>query len=641
MTAAGDRDAKGARVRIAAPAFPGGEARLLNELGFRSQALAVAQKIAGRRGTTMAEELIRLQYLPADVWWEAVARDLGVRHFRDLYLAPKPIDARLPDARQFQQVRQVWHRTSDTAVLVVAPRGREIDQLKRDMALDPSMRHRIAVAAPPTIRRAFRHAYEPAMTHQAINRLRVERPLQSASAGSALIRRLVGWCAAALALALAVPAAVLAGFDLLFLVAGGLRLAAAISRPRQAPPPALPDHLLPSYSVLIPLYRETAVVGDLIRAIGRIDYPRDRLSVHLVVEADDRDTLQAALATVAGTAMRVIAVPPSKPRTKPKALDWALPFVDGTLLTVFDAEDRPAPDQLRLAAAAFAAGPADLLCVQAILDIDHAAPSRNWLARQFALEYRVLFRLLLPWLAAHRLFLPIGGTSNHFRTDALVRMGGWDPFNVTEDADISVRIQREGGHIGVIPSTTMEEAPLNWRGWHLQRTRWMKGWLQTWLVHMGQPFKLLADLGFRDFVAFQVLILGQVVSALAYPFGILLVLLDLLGLIPLFADRDFGGDLVLAFQLLALGCGWLGTAAAMLATREAGTSVVRYRDLATVPIYWFLLFAAAVHAIAELIVDPHRWNKTRHGLAKRSGDRGRPRFPLRRPDAAADTPPDG
>jgi cellulose synthase/poly-beta-1,6-N-acetylglucosamine synthase-like glycosyltransferase len=162
---------------------------------------------------------------------------------------------------------------------------------------------------------------------------------------------------------------------------------------------------------------------------------------------------------------------------------------------VYDAEDRPHPDQLRQAAAAFAAGPSDLVCVQALLDIDHAGNSCSWFARQFMLEYRVLFRAVLPFLAQQGLFLPLGGTSNHFKRDVLVASGAWDPFNVTEDADLAVRLQRDGGRIGVITSVTAEEAPLTWRPWHAQRTRWMKGWLQTWLVHMRRPRQLLRDLG--------------------------------------------------------------------------------------------------------------------------------------------------
>jgi cellulose synthase/poly-beta-1,6-N-acetylglucosamine synthase-like glycosyltransferase len=353
------------------------------------------------------------------------------------------------------------------------------------------------------------------------------------------------------------------------------------------------------------------------------------------VEADDRETLVAAQAAVDGDAITVIAVPPSSPRTKPKALVWAMPFVDADLVTVYDAEDRPEPDQLRQAAAVFAAATPDLVCLQAVLDIDHAASSSPWLSRQFALEYRVLFRAILPWLAEKQLFLPLGGTSNHFRREALLRIGCWDPFNVTEDVDIAVRIHRAGLSIGTIGSVTHEEAPLTWSAWHWQRTRWMKGWLQTWLVHMRRPVKFYRDLGLADFATFQVLILGQILSALAYPFGAVLIAADIAGIVPLFADRSFFSDVVLAFQLLAMGCGWLGAAAALAATAGKGGRMVRAADILSVPVYWFLLFGAAIHAIAELIVDPHRWNKTGHGFAERTDEIARDDGPLKSSDSRA------
>ena len=391
------------------------EARLLEALGFRRKALGVAQAIADQRGTTMAEELIRLDFLRADVWWTHIARELGLPYLTDLQLAERSPDALLSDARLFQRVRQVWLRTPATTTLVVAPLGLEIDRLSRDITLDPSMRGRIAIAAPQTIRLAFQRSFESTLTSRAVNRLQVERPAMSASNGPALARRIIVLIAVALALAFFFPRLMLTALDFLFLTAGWLRLAAAVDKEKIVEPPPLTDAELPTYTVLVPLFREAHVICDLVRALEQIDYPPDRLSMSLVVEADDDETVMAARRITAGSRIRVIAVAPSKPRTKPKALSWALPLTSGELLTVYDAEDRPARDQLRRAAAAFAAAPPGVVCIQAMLDIDHAAASSNWLARQFALEYRVLFRALLPWLAAKRLFLPLGGTSNHFR----------------------------------------------------------------------------------------------------------------------------------------------------------------------------------------------------------------------------------
>lgn len=593
------------------------EIRILLNLGISPEAVARARAAVAGTGGTIAGELMRSRMLRPTVWWRAVAQGLGLRYFHALHLEARPLDVVLPDARFFQKIRQVWYRQSSSPIVVVAPLGREIESLALDLAYDPSLGRRIAIASPGTIRRAFREAHEAALTHQAVNQLRASHPDMSAADGMALRRRTVGGVILITVLAVFCPLIMLAAFNLVFLLTGGLRLASslALRQPTEGEP--LADVDLPTYAVLIPLYREAGVIADLVEAMQRIDYPRHRLAIYLIVEADDDATLAAAVAATVGNGISVIAVPPSHPRTKPKALVWALPFVDAELLTVYDAEDRPAPDQLRRAAAAFAAAPPDVVCLQAILEIDHASSSANWLVRQFALEYRVLFRAVLPWLTMQGLFLPLGGTSNHFRRDALLEIGAWDPFNVTEDADIAVRISRAGLSIGMLDSVTREEAPLTWRAWHLQRTRWMKGWLQTWLVHMRHPNRLFHEMGAFDFATLQIVILGQILSALAYPFGIALIVCNLTGISALFADRSFSGDLLLAFQVLALGCGWLGASAALLATTEKTDHMAKLRDLLTVPVYWFLLFGAAIHAIAELIVEPHRWNKTTHGIAER------------------------
>ncbi len=593
------------------------DARLLAERGFSRRALVVADRIARGRGTSVAIELIRLGFLDAETWWCCLADSLGLDYHAELELPPAADEAPLPEPYQFRAIRQVWLGEGASRRLIVAPHGREIDAIRDLLLSQPEMAARIGIASPEQIRAAHLRQYAPSLTLHAVAHLRRTSPrLSAADALDLTVRAVALLFAGGLGLWLA-PWLLLSLFDSLFLAAGGLRLVSAGSAWRlTAEPP--PTHLeLPTYAVLVPLFREAEVVADLVAALKRIDYPADLLSVILIVEADDQATREQAEAAVTGTGMAVCAVPPSWPRTKPKALTWALSLVDTELVAVFDAEDRPAPDQLREAAAAFAAGPRDLVCVQAVLDIDHADASANWLARQFTLEYRVLFRSLLPWLARQRLFLPIGGTSNHFRRDTLVAAGGWDPFNVTEDADLSIRLVRAGGGIATIASQTMEEAPLTWIAWHRQRTRWMKGWMQTWLVHMRRPLQLWSELGSINFLVFQVLILGQVLSALVFPISLCVVTAEVAGLFPMFADREFDDDLLLSYHLLALTAGWLGIVAAMLATGRSSGRRIRAGDLATLPVYWVLLFAAAVSAVVELLIAPHRWNKTRHGLAER------------------------
>ena len=456
------------------------------------------------------------------------------------------------------------------------------------------------------------------LTRRAVRAVLDRDPAQSAaSAGPA---RLV---------ALAVPIVVwtitlfglftpaIAAWTALFLAIGVFRAVIADHRPATRPPPAVADADLPTYAVLVPIYREAGVVPDLVAALRRLDYPADRLEIRLVVEADDHDTRAAAEAAVAGTDLDVIAVPPSRPRTKPKALNFALATVGAEHVTIYDAEDRPDPDQLRLAVAAFRAGPPDLAVVQAALEIDHHPSDRPWLVRQFEIEYAMLFHGLLPWLGDRGLFLPLGGTSNHFRRAALDAVGGWDPHNVTEDADIAVRLARRGWRAGVIASATREEAPNRWRPWSAQRTRWLKGWMQTWLTHMSAPIRLHRELGLVDSVAFHLVFAGQLLSAVAFGPSFLLLALQAAGIVPLFGDGTIGADVLILTELVACATGIVG--AYILATKVSQRRRRRFRllDVLSMPLYWCLLSVTAVRAGIELVRAPTQWNKTQHGVATR------------------------
>ncbi|MDR3494248.1 MAG: glycosyltransferase family 2 protein [Ancalomicrobiaceae bacterium] len=594
------------------------EAQLLSGFGFSDRALALSAEIAATRSTSLAEELMRAGGLAAAIWWQSLADRLGVDCLHDFRLPALPPDVPLPDPRSFSRIRQVWVGEAPRRLLVVAPRGAEIDAIAEAIDADPTLAVRLAIASPETIRRAFRRQHELPLSRATLDGLKLGRPALSAANGGALAHR-TAILAGVLALTLwLLPRSTLYAFDLAFLCVGLLRLSAALAPAVREPPPPLEARDLPTYAVLVPLYHEAEIVDDLIKALGRLDYPVDRRRILLIVEADDLDTHMAAVRGASAVQAEVIAVPPSSPRTKPKALRWALNLIETDLVVVYDAEDRPEPDQLRKAAAAFAHGPADLVCVQAALDIDHAAPSENWLARQFALEYRGLFHAVLPWLARNGRFLPLGGTSNHFRRDALVSSGGWDPYNVTEDADIAIRLVRGGGRLGTIDSVTTEEAPLEWPAWHAQRVRWMKGWLGTWIVHMRRPAQLWHDVGPASFWLIQLLLLGQIVSALLFPFGLALLAFDV-------SDALVGGlaltpavRLFLVAQLIPLAIGIAGAAAAALATARRHGSRVRLSDLVTLPAYWVLLCIATVSALGELLTSPHSWNKTRHGLALRT-----------------------
>jgi cellulose synthase/poly-beta-1,6-N-acetylglucosamine synthase-like glycosyltransferase len=275
-----------------------------------------------------------------------------------------------------------------------------------------------------------------------------------------------------LAAAAVAPAATMLAVEVtlaaVFLAWLGLRLAGALVEPaaRDASP-GLPDDALPVYTVIAALYREAASVDGLLTAIERLDYPAEKLDVIVAVEADDRDTRAAIAARNGRLPIAVIPVPTHGPRTKPKALNVALPFARGTFTVIYDAEDRPEPNQLRHALQAFRTGGDDLACVQARLCIDNTSDS--WLARLFTAEYAGQFDVFLPGLAAMRLPFPLGGSSNHFYTATLREVGGWDPYNVTEDADLGMRLVRFGCQLDVIDSTTYEEAPAQFGPWLRQR----------------------------------------------------------------------------------------------------------------------------------------------------------------------------
>ena len=281
---------------------------------------------------------------------------------------------------------------------------------------------------------------------------------------------------------------------IVFLASAALRVSSAlIGRDPPTDAARVSDDRLPIYTIICALYREAPVVEDLVAYIRALDYPREKLDVKFVIEPDDDETSDALAGLDLGHPFEIITAPEVGPRTKPKALNVALPFARGSFTVIFDAEDRPEPNQLRQVFDAFMAGGDRLACVQARLTIDNTAD--GWLARMFTAEYAGQFDAFLPGLAALGLPIPLGGSSNHFRTSVLRQLGGWDPYNVTEDADLGIRLCRFGYRTAVVASSTYEEAPAYIRPWLKQRTRWFKGWMQTWLVHMRRPRQLLRDLG--------------------------------------------------------------------------------------------------------------------------------------------------
>jgi glycosyltransferase XagB len=366
--------------------------------------------------------------------------------------------------------------------------------------------------------------------------------------------------------------------------------------------------------VLVPLFGETKVLGKLVRALSALSYPRSKLDIKIILEEGDHAMHVAIGALQLPEHFDVIIVPAGKPQTKPRALNYAVQFARGTLVTIYDGEDIPEPSQLKLAAAQFARADDDVACLQAALDFFN--PSENWLTRHFTTEYAALFRVILPALAAYGLPLPLGGTSNHFRLSALEAAGYWDAFNVTEDADLGIRLARMGYKTGILHSTTLEEANTELGNWVKQRRRWLKGFLQTWLVHNRDPILLARETGLYGFLAIQTMTLGVFASALLHPLLLAVALWNFLPDNVAEMTSTLTGSAISGLSLAVLLAGY----ASAITTSGKGLkrigTVGWSSILVTIPLYWMLGSVAAWMALWDFIVAPSHWHKTQHGLTR-------------------------
>ncbi|HEX8733639.1 MAG TPA: glycosyltransferase [Ktedonobacterales bacterium] len=378
---------------------------------------------------------------------------------------------------------------------------------------------------------------------------------------------------------------------------------------------ALADDDLPLYTALVPLRHERAMLPTLLDRLRALDYPTTKLEVLLLIEADDEETRAALAECELPAHIRPVATPPGQPRTKPRALNVGLARARGEFVVVYDAEDQPEPMQLRKAVAAFRAASWRVVCYQARLAFYN--PRQSLLTRLFTLDYYIWYDLMLQGLARAGAFVPLGGTSNHFRAATLRRLGGWDPYNVTEDGDLGARIARAGLETRMLDSVTGEEAVARIIPWVRQRSRWVKGYLQTWLTHMRDPLALWRELGPSGFIDFQALVGGSSVILLVNPLAWLLTLAYILGhgtaldaaIQALFPPEIYylsllcfvGGNFVF-FYLNIYACvrgGYPDLARAMLLT----------------PLYWLLMSVAAWVALVSLARDPFYWAKTSHGAS--------------------------
>ncbi len=369
---------------------------------------------------------------------------------------------------------------------------------------------------------------------------------------------------------------------------------------------------LPVYTILVPVYKEPETIGILINSLKKINYPQNKLDIILLFEEDDKQTLETAKEHKPPSNFRFIVVPNSTPKTKPKACNYGLFFARGKYLTIYDAEDIPESDQLLKAVLAFKKGGDNYICFQSALNYFNR--NENFLTKMFTLEYSYWFDYLLPGLYNLKLPIPLGGTSNHFNVEKLREIGAWDPFNTTEDADIGVRAFGKGYKVGVINSTTYEEANSKVRNWIRQRSRWIKGYMQTWLVHVRNSQKLYKTIGFRGFLAFHLLIGGTPFAFLVNPVMWFLFVLWLLSNSKIL-DIFFPPTLLYISIFNFLFGNFIGVYLNMISVfRRKYFRLLPYALLN--PIYWLLHSYAAYKALFELFTKPFYWQKTQHGITK-------------------------
>ncbi len=394
-----------------------------------------------------------------------------------------------------------------------------------------------------------------------------------------------------------------------FVVAGNFPIFFCLFKPKlrnPSPPFALlpPNDCdaqeLPFYSILVPVLDEPGMMQQIATSLAHINYPYQRLEILILLETRDQATMASAMNINWGAHIHLVAVPSGKPNTKARACNYGLSIARGEFVVIFDAEDKPHSDQLRTAAAIFATRDASLVCLQAPLQI-HLAHNK-WLQNQFALEYKILFSLALQVLSNLNMVMPLGGSSNHFHTESLRKVGGWDAFNLTEDAELSMRLAKNGFRTQMLSPPTIENAPHSLSVWFNQRTRWLTGHIQTWCIHMRHPRDTLNLIGWRNFLAFNAIILGRLFSGLlhaSYLIYLLVALPDLVG-----SQATFTIYLATPIPIILFSVGIIYS--------PATTWPHKIWLSLTQPFYWALTSLALLNACWRILTSRLDWLKTSH-----------------------------
>ncbi len=374
-----------------------------------------------------------------------------------------------------------------------------------------------------------------------------------------------------------------------------------------------PDDFWPTYTIFCPLYKEWQVVPQFVEAMQKIDYPKEKLQVMFLLEENDQETIDKIRGGNLPPHFEIVVVPHSKPKTKPKAMNYGLSYATGEYLVIYDAEDVPDTDQLKKAVLAFEKASKNVVCIQAKLNFYN--PKQNILTRAFTAEYSLWFDLILPGLQSIAAPIPLGGTSNHFRTNTLRELSGWDAFNVTEDCDLGMRLTKRGYRTAIVDSTTHEEANSDLANWYYQRSRWIKGYMQTYFVHMRNPLSSYSENKHRNLALFQLIVGMKTLSLFINPIMWVLTICYFLfrAYVGTFIESLFPGPILYIGVFSLIFGNFLYLYYYMMGCAKRGyNDIIKYAFL--VPFYWLAMSAAAWQAAYEVVVKPHYWAKTVHGL---------------------------
>lgn len=592
---------------------------VLAALGFSKPLLARLALTARANGTTLEAELLASGEVEEDAYYGAMARMLRLPFISEIDPDQVVTTPSLYTQLHRPTLLRIAHRHRPQEAAIV-PEATRLSEIAAALMTMPALGRNLAVTTPSAVRRAVWKAGEDRRVRETTNSLFEQKPALSARVvlsgaqgfyGGILLATIIV-CFTALPFETLGCLHVALSFT--YFASLILRIVALVRRKfTTVPRKSLSQTIgpLPRYTIMVALYREAGMAEQLLRGLERLDWPASLLDIKLVCEADDRETIDALRVLRPGPQFEIVEVPPYGPRTKPKALTYALAAARGEFLAIYDAEDRPHPQQLREAYQHFRNSPPELGCLQAPLIITNVGQS--WLSALFSLEYSGLFRGLLPMLGKTRMPMPLGGTSNHFRTAALIAAGGWDPYNVTEDADMGIRLYRLGYRSDVIQRQTLEDAPVSVPVWVSQRTRWFKGWVQTWLVLMRDPRRLIRDMGLVPFLILQLLVGGMLVSALLHPLILAFVGIGAVTLFEAPTNAVSAGALSLfildSINIVGSYLTFLGLGIGSMIDHEKRLLGRRWM---AVPLYWLMISYAAWRAVLELYKKPFFWSKTPH-----------------------------